>query len=380
MSPSAYPRLSSSGSRALAAAAVLALALLGTACHEEGSIQVKKIAFEGTQKVDAGRLKAVLVTKESSWLPWGPKKYFNRSRFDADLKRIQAFYVDRGFPDARVQSVDVRLNDKKDAVSVTVHVSEGEPVIVEDVRFEGLDALPAWVARRLRRTAPLKAGEPLDRQAFGATHDAAVNEFRDRGYPYATVQSEEQPGSGGARRVVVVYRATPGAPATFGPIEIAGNASVGEEIIRRQLTFKPGDTYRRSQLQESQRRLYNLELFEFANVEPLQGETQPPQVPTRVTVAEGKHRRVNFGVGYGSEEKARVDARWRHANFFGGARTAGIAGALVVTRSRRQGGSDPALLPEAAPLDRLQRAGVEHAGAAVLGRRDRRSGHPAAPG
>jgi outer membrane protein assembly factor BamA len=48
-------------------------------------------------------------------------------------------------------------------------------------------------------------------------------------------------------------------------------------------------------------------------------------VPTRVTVAEGKHRRVNFGVGYGTEEKARVDARWRHANFFGGARTAGIA-------------------------------------------------------
>ena len=59
-----------------------------------------------------------------------------------------------------MQSVDVQLNDKKDAVSVTVHVSEGEPVIVEDVRFEGLDVLPEWVARRLRRTAPLKAGAP----------------------------------------------------------------------------------------------------------------------------------------------------------------------------------------------------------------------------
>ena len=54
--------------------------------------------------------------------------------------------------------------------------------------------------------------------------------------------------------------------------------------------------------------------------------TQPPQLPTRVTVAEGKPRRLTFGVGYGSEEKARVDARWRHANFFGGARTAGIEG------------------------------------------------------
>ena len=195
MSPSAHTRFSSS--RAVVAAAVVAVALTGSACNEEGSIQVKKIAFEGAHRIDAARLKAAISTKESSWIPWGPKKYFDRSRFDADLKRIQAFYVDRGFPDARVQSVDVQLNDKKNAVSVTVHVSEGEPVIVEDVRFEGLDVLPQWVARRLRRTAPLKAGQPLDRQAFAATRDAAVNEFRDRGYPYATVR---EPGAAGARR------------------------------------------------------------------------------------------------------------------------------------------------------------------------------------
>ncbi len=323
MSRSALPRFSCV--RPLAAAAVLTLALLGAACDEEGSITVKNIDFEGTEGIDAGQLKGVLATKESSRLPWGAKKYFDRSRFDADLKRIQAFYADHGFPDARVQSVDVQMNDKKDAVSITVHVSEGVPIIVEDVRFEGVDVLPAWVVRRLGRTAPLKKGVPLDRPAFAATREAVVNAFRDRGYPYATVAAEEQPGRGGPRRVVAVYRATPGAPATFGPVEIAGNASVGEQVIRRQLTFRPGDPYRISHLQESQRRLYNLELFEFANVEPLRGEGQPPQVPTRVTVAEGKHRRLNVGVGYGSEEKARVDTRWRHSNFFGGARTAGVA-------------------------------------------------------
>ena len=43
----------------------------------------------------------------------------------------------------------------------------------------------------------------------------------------------------------------------------------------------------------------------------------------RVTVAEGKHQRVNFGVGYGTEEKARVDAEYHHVNFLGGARLAG---------------------------------------------------------
>ena len=70
-----------------------------------------------------------------------------------------------------------------------------------------------------------------------------------------------------------------------------------------------------------------LEVFEFANVQPVREEgEQPQQIPTRITVTEGKHRRLNFGVGYGSEERARVQADWRHVNFFGGARTAGVLG------------------------------------------------------
>jgi outer membrane protein insertion porin family/translocation and assembly module TamA len=43
-------------------------------------------------------------------------------------------------------------------------------------------------------------------------------------------------------------------------------------------------------------------------------------------VTEGKHRKVNFGVGYGTEEKARIAADWRHVNFLGGARTLQLEG------------------------------------------------------
>ena len=40
-----------------------------------------------------------------------------------------------------------------------------------------------------------------------------------------------------------------------------------------------------------------------------------------MTVAEGKHRRLQLAAGYGSEEKARGRINWRHVNFGGGART-----------------------------------------------------------
>ena len=49
-------------------------------------------------------------------------------------------------------------------------------------------------------------------------------------------------------------------------------------------------------------------------------------MPVRITVAEGKHRKVNLGIGYGSEEQARARIRWDHVNFLGEAQHAGFEG------------------------------------------------------
>ena len=49
-------------------------------------------------------------------------------------------------------------------------------------------------------------------------------------------------------------------------------------------------------------------------------------VPVHVTVAEAKHRQIRLSAGYGSEERLRGQAEWKHVNFFGGARTASVEG------------------------------------------------------
>ncbi len=303
--------------------ALVVVAMLAAGCKEEGTITVRSLKFNGVRAVPESRLAEALATRQSSKLPWGRKSYFDRSRFDADLKRITAFYSDRGYPDARVTGFDVKLNDKQDAVDITVTIDEGEPVLVHDIQFKGFDVLPADRLEEMKSRVPLRIGQPRDRQVVVSTHEIAVNALRDQGYPYAKVTTEESTPPGMPRQSTITFTAEPGTIAYFGPIEIVGNRSVGDDVIRRQLTFRPGDLYRRSVVQDAQRRLYGMELFQFVNIEPLNQEQQPPQVPTRITVAEGKHQRVNFGVGYGTEEKARLEGEYRHVNFLGGARTAG---------------------------------------------------------
>jgi len=99
--------------RRLRTGLVLALCLTAAACREEGAVQVKKLEFTGVKAVEESRLRGALATRQSSRLPWGRKYYFDRGRFDADLKRIEAFYADRGYPDARVTGFDVQLTTRR---------------------------------------------------------------------------------------------------------------------------------------------------------------------------------------------------------------------------------------------------------------------------
>src|SRR5262249_59140712 len=101
----------------LSVAIVLVAATI--ACKNEGTIAVRSLEIKGANSIDVDALKAVLATRENSRLPvlnvrlpWGSQRNsFDRNRFDADLKRVEAFYADRGFPDARVTDFDVKLND-----------------------------------------------------------------------------------------------------------------------------------------------------------------------------------------------------------------------------------------------------------------------------
>jgi outer membrane protein insertion porin family len=300
--------------------ALAAIALCTASCHENGDVQVTNISFAGNTAIPAEQLKTVISTQESGFLPWSRKHFFDRPEFDRDVKRIEAFYADRGYPKAKVVGLDVKLNDAKDKVAIVVKIDEGAPIVIEKVALEGLDALPQAHLEELTAKLPIKPGQPRDQKLILVSHDLIVGELRDHGFPYGAVRMLERPGSS-AERVQIAAVADPGPKSVFGAITIEGEASVGEKVIRRELAVRRGAEYRLSDITESQRRLYGLELFQFVNITPKLPEDKSPIVPISVLVAEGKHRRLQLGAGYGSEEKARARASWRHVNFTGAART-----------------------------------------------------------
>lgn len=316
--------------KCLGSLAIIVGAGVSSGCHEElglgnananatEQIEIAELTFNGVAAFDPSRITSLLKTQPSSWLPWGEAHYFDRQEFEADLERIEAFYHDHGYPDAQVTAFDIDLVESGGAVDLSVTVSEGEPVRVAAVELEGFELLPPGVREQLLATIDLPPGQPLATPAALRAREAAVAILKNHGYPYADVTFTRRPRA--PNLVDVVLTAQPGTSAYFGPIEIVGNTSVEDEVIRRQLLYRPGDAYSLDSILESQRRLTTLQLFDFVNVGIVEGGERPAQVPTRVTVTEGKPRRLLFSVGYGTEEKLTGDATWEHVNFLGGART-----------------------------------------------------------
>jgi outer membrane protein assembly complex protein YaeT len=290
--------------------------------RERRRFRVTGVQFTGVTAVSKGDLAGALATRSSSRLPWGAKRYYSRAELLLDVRRIRAFYADRGYPRARVESYDLKI-EGRDKVDVTFHVVEGPPVRIAAIDFYGFETLPAPIAAHVRDTIGLAPGGIRTRAALNQAQATAENAFKEEGYPYARVTALEGAGQQ-PLSVTITLAADPGASARFGKVTLVGNSSVSDRVITRQLAFGQGDVFKLSRVLESQRRLYNLELFQYVNFAVPDLAAQPAEVPVTATVTEGKHRRVQFGLGYGSEELARATLRWRHVNFFGGARTLGV--------------------------------------------------------
>lgn len=301
----------------------LAVLVCAPACREGEGVVVRRLAFEGVRQVPESDLRLAVATTGSGKLPWSAKTYFSRQEFTEDLKRLEAYYASRGFPDARVASFRTDYNPAKTEMDLTVVIQEGAPLVIEAVEFSGFETLPSDHVASLRARMNLEPGQPRDQERVQVVRGMALDELRDHGFPAATVAVSERPGLG-PMRTIVTYAATAGSFTRFGDVTVHGNTTVSRRVILKQMAFTPGDEFSQSAVLTSQRRLYGLDLFQFANVDVGDPTKTPGEVGINVTVVEARHRQVSFGAGFGSEDRARVQANWRQLNFFGGARTAGV--------------------------------------------------------
>lgn len=332
MSHPAPPR---AGARLAAAAAALLACVLAAPVQAQRTlddpVEVRSVSFEGTGEVPDELLRTAIATTPTRCISLAPlcwlgiskdRHYLDPRALAADVFRLRVFYYQRGYREARIELDTIRSGA---GMEVIFRVHEGRPVIVADVKVEGLEGLDHGLLRNL----PVRRGRPFSILEFEATRDTLISRLANRGFAGADVLANyEIPGSDPHRADVEFYL-LPGTAGRFGEIEITGAERVAPSVVRRMLTFREGDTYSRQAVLRSQRNLFSLEVFRHAEIVTPLVSPEDSVVPVRIQVNEGDMHRFRVGVGMSTSEYLNAEGRWVSRNFAGGGRRLELRGRIT---------------------------------------------------
>ncbi|CAN5611449.1 hypothetical protein BH23GEM1_BH23GEM1_04720 [soil metagenome] len=323
----------------LAAAVCLLAPEPVSAQDEEAKPEIVDLKFEGVKSVKLDELRESIITDEShcrSWIftpvCWVTKSrlFYERAHLDRDelirdVLRLRVFYWKRGYRETQVDTV-VAPRDR-DKVAVTFLVEEGPPTIVSDVTVT--QANPVLPRRTIERRTLLKRGDPLNMIKLDSMRVRLEGALWDRGYADAIVDTTIALSEDGLSASVAV-NLDPRWLVTVDSIHVHGNKDVGQRTIRRSLTFKEGDLFRRTELLRSQRNLYESNLFRRAVIELSKDEDTGVDSTkiVDITVQESPPREARISAGFTTADFLQAEGRFTHYNFTGGARRLMITGAV----------------------------------------------------
>lgn len=227
-------------------------------------VTVGQIVVDGNEAFSDSRIRGQMKnTRERRWWRFWSRETVSEEELEEDVQRVLDYYNQRGFYDARVvrDSIGVRNGDGAEAV-VYLEVHEGPQYHVRTIEWEGNTVYSdAYLTQALGfERGDVFNQRQLEQNLFANRQSSDVASlYMNRGYMRFNVQPHIRvvPGDSLDLRIEVME----GDVYEFGDISIAGNTKTNEHVIRRELYTVPGQVFSREAIQESIRRLSQLNYF-----------------------------------------------------------------------------------------------------------------------
>jgi outer membrane protein insertion porin family len=280
--------------------------------------RVVRLDFVGATRYSRGELAAAIGVRDPKPNSASPLWFVERD-YERAVGALEAYYVDHGFAQVRVEPPLIEISADGERAEVTLAVVEGPrffvlkpPTIAGGIAE--LEAQLDWTALVKRPFTPRSL-----QQARGAIGEL----YESSGYPDARVEPAEVElrESGEARLSLNV---TPGPLVTIGGVRVEGAERTRAGFARAFVRFERGQKYSVTVLRESFRRLFATGLFTR-----VQMRLEPDGAEVRdlvVELEEAPSREIYVEPGLGSYEGPRMLVGWRDINLFGSGRVLRIEG------------------------------------------------------
>jgi len=277
--------------------------------REKRSWRVRTVVFTGNKAYGKKDLQSLMELKR--------KSRFTNYLMKSDLDALTAFYKNGGFEYVSVKAESVERDSLKRRVAIRISVEEGPRIQVSEVMVDAQRFAPGPAVMRKLAT---KQGAPLVHSDVRQDCRRLKEVAGERGFLEAVVEPEVMIDTA-EHQASVVFSVREGPVVTVGGIRIEAKG-FRNYTVARELSIRAGDTLNLRAVRQSERNLYTTGLFNYVQIKPdfdsaVAAVTLPDSVyDVLVRVTQGEYVRAQAGLGYSTDEGARVSASATWKNMF----------------------------------------------------------------
>ncbi len=272
------------------------------------------IAITGNKYFDMESLRSRLTVYRAAF---GSRGKFSRRLLEADRVSMEGLYRSNGFLDAKVEAniLDNYLGKTGD-LFVRFAVDERTQTRVASLKIEGNHA---FTDEDLQGVVGSLPGQPYSDATVGSDRANILALYFNEGYPEATLrptveeaeakkeETAAAQGSNGkngknsatpSKEVNVTYHIEEGPQTRVRKVLVGGFVHTRPGMIRRNIQVKPNAPLRQGEVVDTQRRLYNLGIFNRVTVSPQNPMGADPDKDVVALVEEAKRYTIAYGGGF----------------------------------------------------------------------------------
>ena len=260
---------------------------------------------------DTQLLKRLTLSDSGGWWDLFADDNYQKQKLAGDLEVIKSYYLDRGYIRFKIDETQVSLRPNKKGVYVTVNVNEGDIYKVNDVTFigdllghdEDIKSLVAFSKGDVYAASDVSASEQSIRKYFGRL-----------GYAFPEINTYPEIDDE-TNTVVVNFSVDPGQRGYVRYINISGNTTTKDVVLRREMRQMEGGWLSSEALETSRARLNRLGFFSKVDINT--DRVSNDLVDVNVNVEEQSSGSFNAGIGFGTDSGVSLSGGIQQSNFLG---------------------------------------------------------------
>ncbi|WP_417807632.1 outer membrane protein assembly factor BamA [Thioclava sp.] len=290
---------------------------------KEGKItSVERITFTGNRAYSDRRLRQALETKQAGiFRAFVKSDTFRANRVPVDQQKLTDFYQARGYKDVQVTGVSSQMTRERDAFFMTFNVIEGQQFHFNAINT--VSEIPGLDAAQYDKLTKIGSGQTYSPRAIELAVTRMEQQAIKDGQQFVRVEprvTEDQR----TQAVNVTFALVRGPRVFVQRIDIEGNTTTLDRVVRREFRTVEGDAYNPREIANAADRIRGTGYFKNVDVNTKQGSS-PDQVVVGVNVEEQPTGSLGFGASYSASDGVGLNASLQENNFLGRGQFLGLS-------------------------------------------------------